>query len=336
MAAFDLRIKIPYKIYTLLNKIKLNLIKRSKQYTEERFDYTVMYFNVCLKNNVAKTLCIICTSLISLIIFLILLPPKPAVIDASCNGAIELPILMYHGLIKNPKQQNKFMINPTTFENDLIYIKNNGYTTIFVQDLIDYVYNDKQLPEKPIMITFDDGYYNNYLYAFPLIKKYECKIVLSPIGKCVDDYSKITDEHPSYSYITWEHLKEMVNSGFVEIQNHTYNMHSSKKGRLGCTKMKKESLKEYENSLTQDITKMQQRFNDEIGIIPPAFVFPFGAISKDAPCIIKNLGFKCTFCCEGRINRITKDPECLYNLCRFIRANSPNTKQYFSKTLKIK
>lgn len=295
-----------------------------------------MYFNVYLKNKVLKYLCIIGTSLTSLLIFLLIFSPQSPSTDACCNNAVELPVLMYHGLIKNPKHQNRFVIHPDIFENDLKYIKHNGYTCIVVQDLIDYIYNDHPLPEKPIMITFDDGYYNNYLYAFPLIKKYECKIVLSPIGKSTDDYSKIKDEHADYSHVTWEHIKEMVNSGFVEIQNHTYDMHSNKRPRIGCTKKRGESLEQYRKNLTQDIMKMQDRVKSETGIFPTAFVFPFGAISKEAPEIIRDMGFKCTFCCEGRLNRITKDPECLYSLCRFIRPNSISTKQYFAKILKCK
>lgn len=295
-----------------------------------------MYFNVYLKNKVLKYLCIIGTSLTSLLIFLLIFSPQSPSTDAYCNNAVELPVLMYHGLIKNPKHQNRFVIHPDIFENDLKYIKHNGYTCIVVQDLIDYIYNDHPLPEKPIMITFDDGYYNNYLYAFPLIKKYECKIVLSPIGKSTDDYSKIKDEHADYSHVTWEHIKEMVNSGFVEIQNHTYDMHSNKRPRIGCTKKKGESLEQYRKNLTQDIMKMQDRVKSETGNFPTAFVFPFGAISKEAPEIIRDMGFKCTFCCEGRLNRITKDPECLYSLCRFIRPNSISTKQYFAKILKCK
>lgn len=293
-----------------------------------------MYFSMYFKKKTINFLCITAVSLISTILFLIILSPKPNRTDAhSIESGIKLPILMYHGLVKSKNRQNRFMISPETFESDLKYIKENGYTTIFVEDLINYIYNENPLPEKPIMITFDDGYYNNYLHAFPLIKKYNCKIVLSPIGRFTDEYSKIVDEHEYYSHITWNHLREMVDSGLVEIQNHTYNMHSNKKLRIGCTKNKSESIDEYKKTLNDDIMKMQERVKAEIGKTPTAFVFPFGAISKEAPKIIREMGFKCTFCCEGRMNNITKDPECLYNMCRFIRPNSILSNKYFSKIL---
>ena len=107
-------------------------------------------------------------------------------VASETEDTVRLPIIMYHSIQKNNKAKSKFIITPEEFEGDLKYIKDNGYTTIVMQDLIDFVYENKELPEKPIMLTFDDGYYNNYLYAFPLVKQYECKIILSPIGKQSD------------------------------------------------------------------------------------------------------------------------------------------------------
>ena len=77
---------------------------------------------------------------------------------------------MYHGIRKSTSAQNKYVISPDEFESDLKYIKENGYETIVVADLLEYFDNGKALPEKPIMITFDDGCLNNYTYAFPLLK----------------------------------------------------------------------------------------------------------------------------------------------------------------------
>lgn len=271
--------------------------------------------------------------MITLIVSIVALAPKqtsePAPVDS-----VKLPIIMYHGLINSRKYQNKFMISPDLFEGDLKYLVDRGYKTIKVKDLIDYVYHDVALPDKPIMITFDDGYYNNYLYAFPLIKKYNCKLVLSPIGKCTDDYSKIHDQNASYAHVTWDNINEMISSGLVEIQNHSYNLHSNKTSRMGCRKLKNESNEKYKKVLTEDLTKMQDRVTEKTGDTPTAFTYPFGAISKESLEIVKALGFKVSFFCEGRKNTITKDPECLYGLCRFIRPNSISSTEYFSKILK--
>lgn len=244
---------------------------------------------------------------------------------------INLPILMYHLILKNPKDKNKFIISQRDFESDLKYIKNNGYTTILVQDLIDYTEGKSELPEKPILLTFDDGAYNNYLYAFPLAKKYNMKFVFSPIAAEAEKYSSTKDENPNYSHANWQQIREMSESGLVEIQNHTYNMHSDKNPRIGCTKKFGESEETYKKNLSEDITKSQELIEQHVGKKPTAFFYPFGACSKCSEKIIRSLGFKATFLCESRVNKISKNPESLFHLGRFIRPPDVPAEKVFSQ-----
>lgn len=244
---------------------------------------------------------------------------------------INLPVLMYHLILRNPPSKNKFIVSEKTFEEDLEYIKNNGYTTILVQDLIDYTEGKSELPEKPILLTFDDGAYNNYLYAFPLAKKYNIKFVFSPIAFEAEKYSSIKDENPNYSHANWDEIREMSDSGLVEIQNHTYNMHSSKNPRIGCTKKFCESEETYKQKLSEDISKSQELIEKHTGKKPTAFFYPFGACSKCSEKIIRSLGFKATFLCESRVNKISKNPESLFRLGRFIRPPDVPTKKIFSQ-----
>lgn len=249
------------------------------------------------------------------------------------DDAIKLPILMYHSILKSNKSSGKFIVSPDTFEEDLKYIKNNGYTTIVMKDLIDFVYENKDLPEKPIVLTFDDGYYNNYLYAFPLLKKYDCRIVLSPIGKQSDIYSENHDKNPCYAHCSWDELKEMQNSGLVEIQNHSYNMHTITKNRRGTKKNKNETFEHYQNVFCADVTLMQNKVADFLDVTPTTFVFPFGAISKCSLDILHQIGFKATLSCEGKINKITKNPEKLYNLCRVLRPPNVSSESFFKNKI---
>ena len=242
---------------------------------------------------------------------------------------VRLPIIMYHSIQKNNKAKSKFIITPDEFEDDLKYIKDNGYTTIVMQDLIDFVYENKALPEKSIMLTFDDGYYNNYLYAFSLVKQYECKMVLSPIGKQSDIYSENNNKNPNYAHCSWGDLSEMHNSGLVEIQNHSYDMHSITKKRRGTKKNKNESLEHYQKTLCEDLTLMQNKVEHFLNFTPTTFVFPFGAISSCSLDIIKLLGFKASLSCEGKVNKLTKNPEKLYGLCRILRPPNVSSEKFF-------
>lgn len=256
-------------------------------------------------------------------------------VSQESENYIKLPVIMYHMVLKNPKN-NKFIVSEKDFEDDLKYINANGYTTITVNDLIEYTENKKELPKKPILLTFDDGAYNNYLYAFPLAKKYNAKFVFSPIAREADRYSEVKDESPEYAYANWEKIAEMSKSGNVEIQNHTYNMHSAKKPRIGCTKMDGESQEIYKKKLSKDLEKAQNLIYEKTGIKPTAFFYPFGACSKCSEDVIKSLGFKSTFMCESRVNKITKDPNCLFGLGRFLRLPGVPAAKFFSKWEKVK
>ena len=243
-------------------------------------------------------------------------------IDSVC-----VPIIMYHNIMKTNTSNGRFIVTEKQFEEDLKFLKENNYTTIVMEDLINYVYNNQPLPEKPIILTFDDGYYNNYVYAHPLMKEYGYKGVLSIIGYYTDMYTENGEKNVNYSHITWNDIKDMLNSETFEFQNHSYNLHSIDKGRNGSKKKKGESKAEYTKILTEDLGKLQTEFKDNIGIELTTYTYPFGSVSTDSYDIIKDLGFKCSLSCESGINTITKDPECLYMLKRTIRTPSASVQK---------
>ena len=125
------------------------------------------------------------------------------------ENAIKMPIIMYHSVLKDKSSQNDYVISPDLFESDLKYFQENGYTTVTVNDLIDYVYSDKALPDKCVMLTFDDGYYNNYKYVFPLLKKYNAKAVISPVAKFSEDFTATGEENANYGHLLKKNIKEM-------------------------------------------------------------------------------------------------------------------------------
>lgn len=248
------------------------------------------------------------------------------------QNEIKLPVLMYHGLLKDPDMQNDYIISPKLFEQDLKYLKKHGYTSVFISDLIAFVEDGAPLPEKPVLITFDDGYYNNYLYAFPLLQKYQTKAVISIIGKQTDTDSKRDDNHATYSNLTWKQLQEMAASGLVEIQNHSYNSHHTGRGRNGVKRKDGESRQAYAAFLEKDLMKLQRKITQTIGITPTTFTYPFGAVSKSSYKTIKELGFKASLGCEEGINVITKgDPDCLYQIKRYLRTPQKSSKDFFQK-----
>lgn len=271
-------------------------------------------------------------------IFLILMV-LPTILLLYCNASIEkekgirLPIIMYHSLLKEEARSGKYTITPDTLRQDLEYIKSKGYTTITMTDLINYEYNEQPLPEKPIIITFDDGYYNNFGYAIPILKEYNMKAVISIVGEYTDRYSKSGEANLNYGYMRWEDIRSAMEDGTIEFQNHTYNLHSNNNGRNGAAKKKGESSEEYKKILTADLMKLQDEFKENTNYVPNTFTYSFGSISKESEDIIKELGFKASLSCSSGVNFITKDENCLFLLKRNNRTAGVTTEKFFQKIL---
>lgn len=262
---------------------------------------------------------------------------RPAVLqtdaqpDEKAMVKTELPIVMYHHILKEQTRLNKYTISPQEFRQDMEYIKNGGYTPIFLTELVESTRGGAPLPSKPVVITFDDGYESFYEYIYPILKEYGYKAVFSVVGQYADQYSEADDHHIRYSHCTWEQLKEMSDSGLVEIGNHSYNLHVNKNGRHGAKKKQGENVEAYEEVLKKDIGLMQERCYEYLGEYPTVFTYPFGQISKDALPVIKKMGFQAVLTCQEKLNYLTGDPEQLFHLNRFNRAHDVSLQSLIEK-----
>ena len=118
-----------------------------------------------------------------------------------------VPTLMYHATGDDIWGFSELFVSPAELEEQLKYLTENGYTTIHFSDLqaVDRI-------EKPVLLTFDDGYLNNYTDLYPLLQKYNCKATIFVITDMLGVHDK---------YMTWEQAREMADSGLVSIQSHT-------------------------------------------------------------------------------------------------------------------
>ncbi len=269
--------------------------------------------------------------LLFLTLLVTLLTVGISIVIATSEDYIDVPIIMYHSILKDPSRSNKYTVTPAVLEEDLKYIKDKGYTTVTIADLISYVYDDSPLPEKPIVLTFDDGHYNNYGYLFPLLEKYDMKAVISIVGSYTDKFSETDEANLNYSYLRWKDIKELMDTGRIEFQNHTYNLHSNTGKRIGTKKIKGETDEHYKSILKDDILKLQQEFEGNTNYTPKCFTYPFGGISNASLDIIKELGFKASLSCEQGINKLTKNPNSLYLLKRYNRPSYISTYNFFQK-----
>jgi peptidoglycan/xylan/chitin deacetylase (PgdA/CDA1 family) len=295
---------------------------------------------VLLNNKAIKCISLVITVLFILSIsFVMVLSVSTDVFNDTEPGqitkdSIAVPIVMYHSIMKSSNEMGKYVITPTEFENDLMYLKNHGYSTINMTELINFVYDNAELPPKPVIITFDDGNLNNYIYGKPLLHKYEMKAVISIIGQYTELFSKSTlpTKDPNYAFVSWEQIKEISHSGYFEMQNHTYSLHSITKSRNGAKRSKGESLENYKSILTSDTVKLQNKLTEVTGITPNTFTYPFGSISIESKDILKALGFKATLSCTEGVNFINRNKsDVLFGLKRNNRPHGISSQTFFKK-----
>lgn len=245
---------------------------------------------------------------------------------------IRLPVLMYHSILKDPKRAGKYVVSPDTLKGDLQYLKERGYTTVVVEDLIRYVDQGTPLPEKPVMLTFDDGHYNYISYLLPLLEEYDMKAVVSVVGEFADTYTETPDPNPNYGYLSWEEIGQLARSGRIEIQNHSYNLHHQQ-NRKGAGQKKGESTEAYQKLLREDLTEMQTALFHRAGVRSTCFTYPLGNMNSASEEVVRELGLRASLGCGERVNRITRDPQCLYGLGRFNRPANAARETFMNRIL---
>ena len=263
--------------------------------------------------------------IICALIFMLLMPTA-----LKAAEGVPVPVIMYHLITERPKYIGKYGITPAELETDLKYLQSEGYTTVVMQDLINYVENGVALPEKPIVLTFDDGNNSDYQYLLPLLKKYEMRAVAAIIGKATDECTKNAEEYPTAHYpnLTWPQIKELHQSGVIEIQNHGYNMH----GKGGSGEKKGEALEAYHTRLYNDLKKLQELCQTHLGHTPTTFVYPLGIIGKDSRKVLESLGMSASLSCHEGVTVVKiGDKDCLFKMHRYNRPSGKTVREILSK-----
>jgi len=256
-----------------------------------------------------------------------------AAMRADAGASVRFPILMYHSVLRDPQRAGAYVISPAQLEKDLIYLKAHGYTTVLPADLVSYVNGESELPEKPIMITFDDGYYNNLVYVLPILKKLDMKAVVSIVGSFTQRAEDLMDQNPSYAHLIWADVKALADSGYVEIGSHSYGLHSVDNGREGVKRKAWETAADHETVLTGDIEMQRKALLDHCGLTVTTFAYPFGDWDKESEAVLRKAGFTVTLTCRERMNYIDRDPSSLFHLGRFNRPSGVSTETFMQRVL---
>lgn len=244
---------------------------------------------------------------------------------------IKLPIIMYHHMSTDEARLGDYVVTPALFEDDLKYLSERGYETVSARQLIDYVDKGIALPERAVMITFDDGQESFQAYALPLLEKYDMCAVVSVVGKYADVYSATEDHNINYSYFTWTQIGNLPKTGHVEIGCHTQDLHNIAHGRRGCMIMKNESEESYSEMLNADLNAVERKIESVIGSKPSVFTYPYGLYCSQSQDIVAQRGYRVVLTCDERVNTLSGAAGELMRLGRFNRSALFARAEYFAK-----
>lgn len=185
---------------------------------------------------------------------------------------IKVPILIYHsvrpyypGITKLVKE---FTVPPDIFDDQLKYLRDNGFTPVTLDGLVAYFNSGTALQQRPVIITLDDGWQNQFRYAFPILKKYNDPAVFyiysSAIGK----------KH----FLTWDEVKALVNANMI-IGGHT-------KTHPELPKITDQQV------LNEEIVNSKKIIEANIGKIINDFAYPFGEYNDHNVDVVMRAGYK--------------------------------------------
>jgi peptidoglycan/xylan/chitin deacetylase (PgdA/CDA1 family) len=214
-------------------------------------------------------------------------------------GRYVVPIIMYHQVTYTEVSQPNW-VNPENFEWQMAYLKNQGYHVIRLSDLVDATVAGRRLPVKSVVITFDDGYENNYTNAFKVLKKYGFPATIFVASDKVGQKGRLT----------WGQMKEMMASG-IDIGSHTRTEMYLPDASV---EQQREEIEISKNVLETNLGKTVEHF-----------AYPIGGFSGTIKEIVRNAGYASACTTNRGYDRTNRD---VYELNRIRFSDKDNRWDY--------
>ncbi|MBE6631380.1 MAG: hypothetical protein E7623_01625 [Ruminococcaceae bacterium] len=245
---------------------------------------------------------------------------------------VEVPILMFHDV--RSFEGGTWCISEENFRSVLEFLLEEGYTPVSFKELIDYVDKKATIPEKPVCITLDDGYYSNYNYVLPIIEELEIPVtVFMTCGTVREDgVSPPTDENILLK-MNADELRAMEASDFVSIQSHTYALHGTntsygERERDNALPFEDESKKSYQEMFALDCERAEELLSS-VGVNDHLVLsYPSGKSCDWSEDVLKKRGYRVSITTDyGHINIVKRgDKSSLYLLGR-MNVNDETTEE---------
>jgi len=202
-------------------------------------------------------------------------PVDDSVVQSGSEYCLNVPVLMYHHIqpynLAKERGQTSLTVDSVVFDQQMSYLASGGYTSISADELANALKTHSALPPKPIVITMDDGYKDNFEYAFPVVQKYGLVAnIMIPTGLM---------ENPGW--LTWNDLKTMVDSGRFFAYDHTWS-HVALAGAS-------------DEKIQTEVMTAKKQLEDHLGKTVNVFAYPYGSENSKVVDILRQNGFSAAF-----------------------------------------
>ena len=174
------------------------------------------------------------------------------------DGYQTIPVLCYHRF-SPARSSDKITVSEETFDRQMAYLKQQGYHVITMQQFLDFIEFRRRPPKKSVLITIDDGVKATKTIAYPILKKYG----FTAVAFIITDYIKTK---PNSVFLNWDELKELKDSGVLEIENHSAS-------HCDLTSIKDEQL-------DRELNESRRVLAEKLGVTTKCLAYPYGLVNK--------------------------------------------------------
>ena len=192
----------------------------------------------------------------------------------------EIPVLLYHRVTSGmpPGTKHGIYVTEANFERQLSFLKEGGYESLTFEDLQSILHGTRAIPDRPVILTFDDGYEDNYEYAFPLLEKYAFKAVIFLIGNpsLKSNAWDTGDGEPMAMLLTNAQIREMRQYG-IEFGSHSLN-------HVNMSAIPQAQV-------DVELRRSKQILEKRIGAPVHSFAYPYGKLNETVKRSVREAGY---------------------------------------------
>jgi biofilm PGA synthesis lipoprotein PgaB len=243
-------------------------------------------------------------------------------VDGSARNN-EFQVIAYHDVrdyVLDEIDADQYAISASKLIDHFNWLRLNGFVPISVDDLIRAQNGASELPDRAVLLTFDDGFKSVYTHVFPLLKLFNYPAVVSIVTSWTNRDTSPGSDDPyvlQHEFLSWQDIREMRESGLVEVASHSHNLHrgirANPQGNTQPAAVARlyhdgryETHGEFAKRIRNDLTRSAALIEEHTGRAPRVMTWPYGAYSEDTLEIARNVGMPITLTLDSDTNSLDR------------------------------